>query len=160
MVHRFCSLSFDGRLNLSDALQPGEHHLLMTRKSPCPQHWWPKTLLQPLPLLVLWRFLTRISIPAQYPLRYCLYTNWTWSHLDCWRFCQVTLISTSNMVVSEVDTSSSITAFWIVFLTLVCTTIMLGAIGAFAWKVRTLRQHETADSTLTPRATNLAEQQI
>ena len=72
----------------------------------------------------------------------------------------MTLISTSNMVVSEVDTSSSITAFWIVFLTLVCAIVMLGAIGAFAWKVRTPRQHETADSKLASRTTNLAEQQI
>jgi len=54
----------------------------------------------------------------------------------------VSLISTSNMIVSEVDNSSSITFFWIIFLTLVCTVVMLGAIGAFTWKVRTLVERD------------------
>ena len=73
-----------------------------------------------------------------------LYTNSVGfdSHLDCWRCCQVTLISTSNMIVSQVDSSSSITFFWIIFLTLVCTVVMLGAIGAFTWKVRTLVERD------------------
>ena len=63
-------------------------------------------------------------------------------HLDCWRCCQVTLITTSDMILSEIDSSSSITFFWIIFLTLVCTVVMLGAIGAFTWKVRTLVERD------------------
>merc|ERR1719272_2458406 len=40
----------------------------------------------------------------------------------------VTSVSTSNMVVSQVDTSSSITTGWIIMLTLVCTIVMLGVL--------------------------------
>ena len=53
-------------------------------------------------------------------------------------------ISTSNMVVSEVDTSSSIETGWVVLLTLVCTICMLGVVGALVWKVRTQRQRESS----------------
>ena len=59
----------------------------------------------------------------------------------------MTSISTSNMVVSKFDSSSSITAFWIIFLTVVCTVVILGAIGVSVWKVRTMPQHKTADPT-------------
>ena len=46
------------------------------------------------------------------------------------------------MVVSQVDTSSSITTGWIIMLTLVCTILMLGVLVAFVWKVRTQRHRE------------------
>jgi len=56
----------------------------------------------------------------------------------------VAKISTSNMVVSEVNTSSSIETGWIVLLTLVCAICMLGVVGAIVWKVRTQRQRESS----------------
>ena len=39
------------------------------------------------------------------------------------------------MVVSQVDASSSITAGWIIMLTVVCTVVMLGVIAASTWKI-------------------------
>jgi len=53
-------------------------------------------------------------------------------------------ISTSDLVVSEVNTSSSIETGWIVLLTLVCAICMLGVVGAIVWKVRTQRQRESS----------------
>ena len=58
------------------------------------------------------------------------------------------------MVVSQVDTSSSITTGWIIMLTLVCTIVMLCVLVAFIWKVRTQRQRESA------HAESALEQQI
>ena len=63
----------------------------------------------------------------------------------------------SNMIVSKVDTSSSITTGWIVLLALVCTIVVLGVVGAFVWnKVRTQRQRES----LSANVESTLEQQI
>jgi hypothetical protein len=68
-----CAMSFDGaRSNLSNVLQPGDHSSYTKWTSRCPQQRRPNKRQYRPPLLVLWRLSTRISMRAQYPLRYYL----------------------------------------------------------------------------------------